>query len=307
MKRNDCVIRYQVLSYIFLSSCCSQETSRQRYEDRKLYMETLQRHENQRVSERQFHDMKSSMEYDNDWLLKMHRGRSSRMVLFFGSVISVIMQAHFPTHVQHETNVYRLAYKVLSLSVIVMIVAEVYFSLPPDTSTVAFISFLLVRSLSHRSCMFNMIVMSCAQSHLYSFLFMHQGCECSVTDTDISVAPTCWSLAWVSGYCTAPFASSFETPLCYAKCITWHLLPPFCIQVVLNFCKCPRLIHQGVTLLTIVSLLAPQLEDAVSTFAWYRVLPLFIVTLACVARTWIRSSVLHYQITTIRREYAKRA
>ena len=49
-------------------------------------METIQRHEDRRVSERQFHDMKSSMEYDNDWLLKMHRGTSSRMQLLFCSV-----------------------------------------------------------------------------------------------------------------------------------------------------------------------------------------------------------------------------
>mmetsp|Transcript_14746 Transcript_14746/g.26669 ORF Transcript_14746/g.26669 Transcript_14746/m.26669 type:complete len:553 (-) Transcript_14746:307-1965(-) len=208
------------------------ETSRQRHEDRKLYMETIQRHEDRIVSERQFHNMKASIEYDNDWLSKIYRARDK------------CTQACLQT---------------LMLSIVIMLVAEVYFSLPPDTSTVALISLLL-------------------------------GCKCSGTDTDISTDLTGWSLAWFSDYCTAPLVPSFRTSLCYAKCISWCLLPPFCVQVVLNFCNCPSLIHQGVTVLTIASLLSPQLEIAVSRFAWYRLLPIVMVTIACVSRIWIRSS-----------------
>lgn len=52
----------------------SQEASRQRLDDRRLYVEAVQRHEDRKVSERHFREMKTSMEYDNDWLQKIHKG-----------------------------------------------------------------------------------------------------------------------------------------------------------------------------------------------------------------------------------------
>ena len=101
-------------------------------------------------------------------------------------------------------------------------------------------------------------------------------------------------MTWFSEYYAGALYSwtpeSLSHPLCYIKCIGWRLLPPLSIQIGLNFCRCPQLIHQAVTTVTIVSLLSPQLAILVSEFVWYRLLPCLVVTLASVARVWMFTS-----------------
>lgn len=99
-----------------------------------------------------------------------------------------------------------------------------------------------------------------------------------------------WSVAWFSEHFVGALFSSFTSatmPLCYARCVAWRLLPPFCTQVALNFLKCPRLMHQGVTFLTIASLFSSQLAIAISAFVWFRILPQLLVTLACMYKIWV--------------------
>lgn len=111
-------------------------------------------------------------------------------------------------------------------------------------------------------------------------------------NVDSSTTSNGWSLTWFSDYFTAAviWLSSYDSPFCYARCIALRLFVPICIQVALNFCCCPTLLHQAITLLMTASLLSSQLALAISDFVLSRVLPMTLVTLVCMTRTWTVAS-----------------
>lgn len=117
----------------------------------------------------------------------------------------------------------------------------------------------------------------------------HQGCNCDTASEPSITAKDGWTMTWFSSYCSASLIS--WTPynsllFCHAKCLILQLSPAFCIQVLLRFCQCPRLLHQAVTLVTVVSLFSSQLFVASSYFAWFRLTPLLLTTLLCSLRSW---------------------
>lgn len=103
-----------------------------------------------------------------------------------------------------------------------------------------------------------------------------------------------WGMTWLSEYCTGALyswtPSSLSHPLCYLKCIAWRLLPPSVTQIVLHFCRVPKIIHQAVTMAMIVSLLSLQLAVVIKEWLWLRVLPLLVVTFCSVTRVWTLTS-----------------
>jgi hypothetical protein len=83
------VCRLHWVYYMLLGTTCvhntnilliiryGQEASRRKLEDCRFVMDTIQRHEDRQVLERQFREMRASTEYDNDWLEKTHKGTST--------------------------------------------------------------------------------------------------------------------------------------------------------------------------------------------------------------------------------------
>lgn len=227
--------------------------------------------------------IKSSMEYDRDWLQKMHKGTSLRIMLFLFrlSAIKLTFESLDST---------RQVLAGLHSNFLILCDCTAYGRGIFESTTLLVLYFAsfgkCIVSWTTEGCVWRWLerlVSNLTSAHTACYLPI-KGCESCGTNTDSS--DTCL----LRDFITSRINSYFEVPSCYVNCIIGNLLAPFCIQVVLHFCKFPSPIHQGVTLLTVGFLLSAHLGPAVSTFVWYRVFPLSLVTARCLCKTWNLSS-----------------